>query len=425
MSKLLALLALPSLLVFAQTLPPSFSVSTYAGAHTSGDDGPAVKALIQVPWGLTFDLKGNLYLSEWYQERIRRIEPDGTIRWAAGGSMLRAAPYNLPEGAADRVFLNYPQFITTAPDGTIWFTTAGNIYRLNADGTLSFVAGRGGASTASPDGTKAREAYIANPRALAVDALGRPYFAEYGKNTVRRFNSAGLLETIAGTGASGYTGDGGPALKATFTNICDLEFDSAGNLYVCDAATIRKIDPAGNITRFAGDLTASWGVINGSALSTYIFPTLFKFAPDGQAYIAEPNRILKIDKAGKISVVPTPQGLISSISPADFAIDAQGNIWLTDSHDLGRIIKITPQGKSEVAAGAPFYNGDEIPAIDAFLAGPEAIVPDSKGGFTFVEVFNKRLRRVDAQGIIHTLAGAAKPFVTNGVTAADAGGNTL
>ena len=233
MVKLYALFALPCLLALSQPLPPSFSISTYAGSYTSGDDGPAGKALIHVPWGLTFDQKGNLYFCEWYQERIRRIEPDGTMRWAAGAPMLRAAPYNLSEGPVNRVYLNYPQFITTAPDGTIWFTTTGNIYRLNADGTISNIAGRGSSSKQSPDGTKAKEAYIVNPRAIAVDSVGRPYFTEYGSNTVRRFSSEGLLETVAGTGKSGSTGDGGPALQATFDSITDLEFDAAGNLYVC------------------------------------------------------------------------------------------------------------------------------------------------------------------------------------------------
>ncbi|MGJ5819573.1 hypothetical protein [Paludibaculum fermentans] len=423
MSKLLVLLALSGLLSSAQTLPPSFSITTYAGAYSPGDGGPAVKALIHAPWGLTFDRQGNLYFCEWYQERIRRIDSEGTVHWAAGAPMTRTAPYNLSEGPADRVYLNYPQFLTTAPDGTIWFTTSGNIYRLNADGTITFVAGRGGGSTSSPDGTAARSATIVNPRAIAVDALGRPYFAEFGKNTVRRFSTEGLLETVAGTGASGSAGDGGAALSATFNDITDLEFDAAGNLYVCNWMSIRKIDSTGKISRFAGDPNASYGVIGSSALTTSVVPTLFKFAPDGQAYIVEPSRILKIDKAGKVSVAPAPVGAVSS--PNDFAVDAQGNIYLSDSKEIGRITKITTDGKAEIAAGASFYNGDEIPAVEAYLAGPEAIAGDGKGGFTFVEAFNQRLRHVDAEGKIHTLAGASAPFVTTGVTAVDSAGNTL
>jgi len=424
MFKLYALFALPCLLALSQPLPPAFSISTYAGAHSPGDDGPAVKAQIHAPWGLTFDQKGNLYLCDMIQERIRRIEPDGTVRWAAGAPMRRLPPYNFSEGPADRVFLNYPQFMTTAPDGAIWFTTSGNLYRLNADGTLSNVAGRGYSSKQSPDGTKAREAYIVNPRAIAVDVLGRVYFAEYEKYTVRRVSADGVIETIAGTGANASTGDGGPAVKAAFRYISDLEFDSAGNLYVCTGDMIRKIDAAGNVTRYAGDPNASYGVADGPALSTSIIPSLFKFGPDGQSYVMEPFRLLKIDSTGRISVVPTPVGTIHA-NVNDFAVDAEGNIWISDDEGTGRIIKINPQGKAEVAAGGPFYNGDEIPAIDALLGLPGVIAPDARGGFVFTDLINKRLRSVDGDGIIHTLAGPAKPFITASVTAADTAGNTL
>lgn len=410
-----------------QTLPPAFTVSTVAGDAGLGDGGPAANAFLDSPWGLTFDAKGALYICDWYHERVRKVEADGTMRWAAGAPSLRTPPYNLSEGAADRVYINYPQFITTAPDGTIWFTNTYRIWRQNADGTLTWVAGRNSTSSSSADGTAAKDANLANIRGLAVDKAGLVYFFEMDKRTVRRVNAQGKIETVAGTGKSENSGDGGPASKASFAYVEDIDFDADGNLYVADSGCIRKIDAQGTITRYAGDPNSmsDTGALTGIRLS----PKRLAFDPQGNLYVLEFVRIRKITKSGTVSTVAGSGGYNDpyfaedafkvTISANDIAADAQGNVYYASS-GLSQVLKVTPQGKMQVFAGAEQFRGEGTAAKEAWMHGPESVVGDGKGGFAFVDLFNFRYRLMDAQGMVRTVAGKGNPSIFNPRPAFDA-----
>ncbi len=396
----------------AQPLPTAFGVSTYAGDAALGDGGPATQAILDAPWGLVVDAKGELYICDWYHERIRKVDASGNMQWVAGAPSMRTAPYNLSEGDASRVFINYPQFITLAPDGTIYFTNSYRICRLNLDGTLTWIAGSNSSSSSSADGTSARSALFANVRGLAVDKAGQVFFFELDKKTVRKVNLDGKVETVAGASSRGYGGDGGPAVQAGFSYIYDIAFDAEGNLYVADSGCIRKIDAKGTITRFAGDPNSSSDT--GVLLTTQLRPRKMTFDAAGNLYLHDGTRIKKIDKSGKLTVIAGSgkyndpyigdNALAVGMTSVDgLAADAQGNVYYSGS--FNRILKITPQGKQVVFAGTGQYKGDGAAALNAWLHGPELISMDGGGGFAFRDSFNNCYRHVDAQGTIKTLAG--------------------
>ena len=174
-------------------------ISTYAGIGTGGfggDGGPASAALINLPSGIAYDASGNLFITDFNNNRVRKITPAGIIS-----------------------------------------TVAGN-------GTPAF----GG------DGGPALAASLNNPNGLCLDAAGNLYIADYNNFRVRKVNTSGIISTVAGNGTSGSGGDGGPATAAQFNFPGSIVIDPAGNMYIADWANfkVRKVNTSGIISTIAG-----------------------------------------------------------------------------------------------------------------------------------------------------------------------------
>ena len=225
-------------------------ITTIAGNGTSGfsgDGGPASAAVITYPYGITFDAAGNLYFSS--SGRIRKINTAGIITTFAGNGIGGFSGDGGPATAAG--FNAHSIFIDAA--GNVFFSDNYRVRKINTAGIITTIAGNG-TFTYSGDGGPATAAGIHVPDGLVTDAAGNVYVGCSSSQRVRKINTAGIISTIAGTGTLGYSGDGGPATAATFSNPEFLTWDNSGNLLISDNGNhcIRKIDASGVVTTIVG-----------------------------------------------------------------------------------------------------------------------------------------------------------------------------
>lgn len=222
---------------------------TFLQAGLAGDGGPALDAQLSNPLGLAVDAHGSLLVADALSSRVRRISTTGghVIRTIAGNGTLGLATENAPA-------ISSPLPITTdvavGPHGDIYLTTGfargfnGPVYRVDPAGRIHRFAGLESALGGySGDGGPATAARIDNPRGVATDAAGNVYIAEGVR--IRKVNPAGIISTYAGGASGGFSGDGGPAKLAKLEGPRAVATDTHGNVYLADGNRIRKITPAG------------------------------------------------------------------------------------------------------------------------------------------------------------------------------------
>ena len=236
----------------------------------SGDGGPATAAQLNAPYGVAVDFQNNFYITDTSNRRIRRVDGDtGIITTVAGTG---AAGYSGDGGAATAAQLNGPYGITTDRSGNVYWTEYSNfvVRKLDVEtGTISTFAGTG-SSGFSGDGGPATAAQFRAPWGLVFDAAGNLYIADAtGTYRVRKVDAdTGIITTVAGNGSNGYSGDGGPATAAQVGSPDGLAVDVFGNLYISqfDQHVVRKLDArTGIITTVAGTGVGSYGGDGGPA----------------------------------------------------------------------------------------------------------------------------------------------------------------
>ena len=228
------------------------AISTFAGTGTSGfggDGGAATAAQLYGPAGVAVDGAGNLYIADERNDRIRKVDSTGTINTVAGTG---AIGFSGDGGAAQ---LYGPTDLVVDGAGNLHIADWGNhrIRKVDSTGTISTVAGTGVAGFGG-DGGAATAAQLDNPIDMALDGAGNLYIADRDNHRIRKVDSTGTISTVAGTGVAGFGGDGGAAAAAQLSNPTDLVVDGAGNLYIADWGNhrIRKVDSTGTISAFAG-----------------------------------------------------------------------------------------------------------------------------------------------------------------------------
>ena len=353
----------PFLLAFsAFVLPVNAQIMyTIAGCDgcSTGDGNPAITTTIGSPWAITTDDAGNIYYSEPGTSVVRKIDHDGIISTVAG------------------------------------------------TGTAGY-SGNGGPATA---------AQLNTPYGLATDHAGNLYIADNKNNVIRKVNAAGMISTVAGTGIGIYTGDGGPASAASLYEPFDVAVDKSGNLYISDAGNmaIRRVSPAGTINTLVGGFDAT---LTGGAYGytgELWFPSnrrLSGIAVDtsGNVYIADywDNIIRKVTPAGVMTRVGgdmTLQGFAgdggsamtaSLDGPKRIAVDHKGNILFSDLNN-NRIRSISPSGTITTIAGNGYGGlmGDGGPATNATLSYPIGVALDASDNLYIADSHNNRIRKVN------------------------------
>jgi len=274
-------------------------------------------------------------------------------------------------GPATAATLDNPFGVVRGPDGALWFTeyTGQRIRKINPDGTIQTMAGTGKAGH-DGDGGPALAASFNLPHEIRFDKQGNYFIADMKNHAVRRVDAkTGIISTLAGGGAPGYSGDGGPASKAQLNQPHSIQFGPSGALYICDIGNhvIRRVDMnTGLISTFAGTgkpgETRDGAPIAGTPLKG---PRSLDFDSAGNLWLAtrEGNQVFKFDlKAGLIHHIAGtgkkgftgnggPAKLATLSGPKGIAVDSEGNIWLadTESHSV-RMINATT-GNLELIAG--------------------------------------------------------------------------
>ena len=400
-------------------------LTTVAGDDStaySGDGVPATTAAISVPSGLATDAAGNLYISDITNQRIRKVDAvTGIISTVAGTGI---PGFNGDGGFATASQLSNPEGLTFDAAGHMYISEAGNnrIREMSTAGTLITFAGQSGLFE---DSIAAKNAEMGPMYNVAADSRGNVYTVDFENGRIRKVNTQGIITTAAGSGvwgpADGYGGDGGPALNAQMYYPMDVAVDTAGNMYIADEGNnrIRKVDTAGIITTIAGSYTIGYTGDGGPATAA-TFTDVSGIAVDklGNIYVADDGNgtIRKIDTAGMISTVAgtgTPgfsgdHGLATAAQlnhPYDVAVDNFGNIYVSDQHN-NCIRKIDGTGiittLTDTAAG---FSGDGGPASSAQINDPQGIKTDSAGNVYFADAGNQRIRKISMSGTITTIAG--------------------
>jgi sugar lactone lactonase YvrE len=390
-------------------IAPDGIITTVAGSGKhgySGDGGPALGASIDEPTGIAVDGSGNLYIADTHNFCVRKVSRDGVITTVVIRGVAAAGGGPWPV----RTQLGYTYGVTLDGAGTLYVTDSDGIRKLSPAGGLTTVA-KGG-SGFSGDGGPASSATVSEPVAAAVDRVGNVFIADQGNYRIRRIGANGVIATVAGTGFSPeFAGDGGPALNARL-NLCsggqdhasDLAMDAAGNLYIADTCNhrVRRISANGVITTLAGNGTMGYSGDGGPAIKAQLtLPTSIAIDRSSNLFVGESygSHVRKVAPDGTITTVLDPAGL------RGLAVDGAGNLYVTENY-FRRVRKFSADGTVTTIAGTEGrgVTGDGVPAVNARLTMPMSVAVDSAGRVYVSD--SGRIRKIASNGIITTIADA-------------------
>jgi hypothetical protein len=407
------------------------NISAAAGNGTEGywgDGGAATSAELSYPQAVAADSPGNIFIADDGNERIREVTvSNGIINTVAGngtgcydpsaacgdGGLATSAElswvYGLAVDSSDNIFIadydNYRIREVTASNGYI--------KRMAGNGTSNFTG----------NGIPATNAALYSPVAATSDSAGNIYIADQYNCIVREVHATtGIITTLAGTpGFCAYGGDRGPATSAYLYWPSKVAV-YGDNVYIADMANyvIRKVDPSGTITTFAGTpLCCGYSGDGGPATRACLgFDLGVAVDSSGDVYIGDGSN-------HRVREVTVSHGIINTVAgtgtsgysgdggpatsadlsePVDVALDARGNLYIADYWN-NRIRKVNTRGIISTFAGGGSTSGDGGPANEAGLSDPSGVAVDAAGDVLIADYGGGHIRWVDGQGIIHTVAG--------------------
>ena len=443
-------------------------ISTIAGngqAGSSGDNGPALSATLNFPYGLAIASNGDVYYAEFSSNRVRKITvATGIISTVAGTG---TAAYNGDDRPATEAAVNAPINVTFDNNGNLVIADSGNnrIRRINmADGKISTIVGTGTSGFAG-DGGLATDARVNVPAGVVYDSAGNLYFADRGNSRIRKVSAGtNIITTLAGVGLSGFNGDGLAALASRLSVPNSVAVDSVGNIYIGDRDNLRVrriiFAPANDTTAptiaITSPTTAATFTTSNSPLtlsgtaSDNAAVFLVRWSNDrGGSGVASgttswtvPNIALQNGPnnltvtawdvrgnaaSAKLLVNFNTQQIITTLAgngqtgatgdggaaigarlslPTGVAADATGNLYIADSAN-NRVRKVTPAGVILPFAGNGMLgsSGDGEQAVNATFNQPQSVAVDSVGNVYISDTGNHRIRKVLTSGVITTVAG--------------------
>jgi sugar lactone lactonase YvrE len=332
------------------------------------DPIPAKRAILQAPEDVFVDASGNVFISEWYGNRVDEVTLDGALSVIAGTG---EAGYDAGAQQAVDAMMNKAAGLTLDQAGNLLVVDNDNdcVRRVAPTGDISTAAGTCGTSGNAGDGGPATEAKLSRPVGIASDPTGGFYFTDNDHGLVQHVDANGTITTVVGAGTTSplkLGADGTPASQVHLARTGYVLLDPKGDLYVTDMRLniVVKVDPHGITTLIAG---------TGKAGST---------GDGGPATQAE---------------LDFPSGL---------AMDARGNLFITETNG-NRIREVDTHGVIHTYAGTGVdgFGGDGARAVDARLSGPSGLAIGPDGSLYIADQGNDVVRRVDPTGVITTIAG--------------------
>ncbi|HYV36642.1 MAG TPA: NHL repeat-containing protein, partial [Gemmataceae bacterium] len=400
-------------------------ISAVAGNGTSGfagDGGSATAAALNNPYGVAVDSSGNVFIADAANARVRKVDHStGEITTIAGNG---TAGFGGDNGPATGASLNYPVAIALDATGHLYISDYSNhrIRRVDlSTGIIATVAGNGTGSF-SGDGGQATAASLSTPTGITVDLRGNLYFADYLNFRIRQVNlSTGVISTVAGNGIQGNSGDAGPATLASLSYSWDVAVDGSGHLLIADYGNrrIREVDlSTGIITTAAGSGTSGFSGDDGAASAAQISDA-FGVAVDSQAnlFVADSsNKRIREVKAGwqlkvaMVSLTVTAPSSVTAGTGMNFTVTALDQHNATATGYAGTVHFTSSDGQAVLSADATLTNG--IGQFAAFL---------QTAGNQTVTAADTNIAITGTSSPIGVSAAAAFRFAINGPQVAAAG----
>lgn len=387
-------------------------------AGYSGDGGPATATRLYTPSGLAVDSGGNLFIADRWNQRVRRVD-------ARTGTITTVAGTGVPGGAGDGgravdAQLNYPIGVAVDTAGNLFIADSRNnrVRRVSSGGTITTLAGTGVAGSTG-DGGAAASARLSFPTGLALNGTSL-YVADASNNRVRRIDlKTSKIYAFAGTGAAGGTGDGGSATAATLSVPLGVAA-SGSTVYITDAGNNRvRVVRRGRISAFAGTGTAGFSGDGAAATSARLsYPS--GVAADGtDVLIVDQGNYRVRSVSGRTGAIRTAAGngtqgfsgegrdaRRAQLSQPTALTWSGDRLLIADGHN-NVVRRLEANGRLVTIAGTPGVpgaTGDGGPAVAGTLGFITGIATDARGNL-FIADWGHRIRKVDAAGVITTLAG--------------------
>ncbi len=410
-------------------------ITTIAGNGIDGykgDSGPATQAQLSKPFGLALDKKGNLYIADRGNNRVRKVNPQGIITTVAGDGGFF---YMGDNGPAYRASIAGPTDVVVDDNGTLYIADRNNnrVRAVDTQGMIRTVAGTG-QQDYNGDSEVARDTNLYLPFGVALDQDDKLLIIDRSHYRIRRVDPRrGTVITVAGNGAKMFAGDGGPATGASLSFPHGIVVDKNDNLLISDKGNyrIRRVSPNGIIQTIAGN--GIRGNIGDGlpALEASIYgATSLKLNNKGEMFIVSPSGftsiIRKIDEKNIMRKVlgTADEDYLESIDKSkykgrvqtgelavittfsDIAFDHKGNMFISDRLNH-QIRKVSAQGEVTTIAGTgeSAYYGDGGPASEAAFRDPSALTTDKQGNLYIADGANNLIRKIDTKGIVSTIAG--------------------
>ena len=411
------------------------NMTTFAGTGESGfdgDGGKASEAKLKLPAGLAFDKKGNLYIADRNNHRVRKVDTSGIITTVAGNGI---AGFSGDGGKAAQAMLNLPSGVAIDDDGNIYISdrSNGRVRVVNNKGIITTIAGNGEDGFKGDSGP-ATQAQLSKPFGLALDKKGNLYIADRGNNRVRMVNPQGIITTVAGDGGFFFMGDNGPAYRASIAGPTGVVVDDNGVLYIADRNNnrVRSVDTQGMIQTVAGTGHQDYNGDSEVARETNLY------LPFGVALDAEGN-LLIIDRSHyRIRRIDPRRGSVKTVAgngvkmfagdggpatganlsfPHGIIVDKNDNVLVSDKGHY-RIRRISPDGIIQTIAGNGTRGniGDDLPALEASIYGATSLKLNNKGEMFIVSPsgFTSVIRKIDENGIMRkVLSTVSENYLTS------------
>lgn len=406
-------------------------VTTLAGTGKygfSGDNGPALQAMLRGPAGVAVDRNGVVYIADASSYVVRAVDAAGMIRTVAGSRKFDSAGPG-DNGPATAASLGFPSGLAVSPDGSVVFVdeATSRARRFTPGGSISLVAGNG-QFRGFPDGSLGRESFFYRPRMLARDAAGNIFVADSGKHVIYKVTTGNQVYRVAGLGVQGSGRTSDAATDWLLDRPWGVAVSPSGELYIADSGNnvIRKLTADGKLVTVAGiqGVDGSAGENVAATEGQLSFPEQMAFDRAGNLYIADwgAERVRLVTTDGKIrTFAGTGRGGFSGdqgpalqaqlFSPSGVAVDANNNVYIADQ-DNCRIRKVNSAGVITTIAGTGtgascITGGDGGPAAKATLFYPVGLALDTAGNLYFSQP-SGRVRRIGTDGTMRTFAGTGQ-----------------